>query len=260
MKYFFQIVSICIVAFFKVQFNGKPGAGPLALIKMGQIVAEARGAIAGLVFSRNSSGAYIRQKVTPINPKTVAQVLVRTLLTAVSQAWRGLTEAQRKAWNTVAATVTFTNIFGDGVAPTGFGLHSRTGRNLQEIGEALLTEPPAPGDVEGFTSLSVVVDNGEVVEADKIKLSFLPALPADQKLIVYATPALSAGVNFVDSEFRKITFIDDADVSPFSIGVIYSDVFGQIPPAGTKVFFKVRPIVIASGQSGTELKASDIAV
>ena len=149
---------------------------------------EIRGKLAGIVFSANSSSRYIRQKVSPINPKTVAQGLVRTLLAAVSQAWRGLTEDQRAAWNKVAATVSFTNVFGDGVAPTGFGLHSRTNRNMQEINEALLTEPPSPGDVESFDSLTAVIDNAEIAEDDKIKLTFSPAIPASQKVVLYATP------------------------------------------------------------------------
>ena len=260
MKNVFLFLWICIKAFFKVQFNGKPGAGPMALIKFGQIIAEARGSLAGTVFSRNTAGSYMRQKVSPVQPRTPAQTLVRTLLTAVAQAWRGLTEAERIAWNTVAVIFTNVNVFGDNVPLTGFGLHSKLNRNRQEINEALLTEPPAQTEVEGLTDLSVVIDNAEIVLNDRIKITFAPAFPVTQKSILYATAPLSAGVSFVKAEFRKIDVLVDTDLSPVSIGDAYFAVFGIIPPAGTKAFVKLRPIVITAGISGTELRASDLAV
>lgn len=260
MKNTFLFLWICVKAFFKVQFNGKPGAGPMALIKFGQIIAEARGSLAGTVFSRNTAGSYMRQKVSPVQPRTPAQSLVRTLFTAVAQAWRGLSEANRLAWVTVAETFTNVNVFGDNVPLTGFGLHSKLNRNRQEIDEVLLTEPPAQTSVEGLTALSVVIDNAEPVQDDKIKIDFTPAFPVTQKSVLYATAPLSAGINFVQAEFRKIDVLIDADVSPLSIGDAYVAVFGEIPPVGTKAFVKLRPIVITAGISGTELRASDIAV
>lgn len=232
----------------------------MAKVKFGLGVSEIRGKEGGSVWSRNTAGAYIRNFVVPINPKTVAQSLVRTLFATIMQAWRGLTEVQRKTWNTVAATLTFPNVFGDNVAPTGFGLHAKLNRNLQEIGEAIITTPPTAGAVDGLTSLTAVIDNAEIADDDKIKLTFAPVIPADQKTILYATPALSAGVSFVDSEYRKIKIMDTADLSPFPVGAAYITVFGAIPAVGQKAFFKMRPVVIASGQSGTDLAASDVAV
>ena len=260
MKNIFLYSWICIKAFFKVQFNGKPAAGPFALIKFGQIIAEARGALAGTVFSRNTAGSYMRQKVSPVQPRTPAQSLVRTLLTGVAQAWRGLTEAQRTAWNTVAATFSNINVFGDNVPLTGFGLHSKLNRNRQEIDEFLLTDPPAQEEVIGLTDLVLTIDNAEPIQADKIKIAFTPVIPVTQKSILYATAPLSAGVNFVKAEYRKIGVLDTTDLSPASIGDLYFAVFGEIPPATTKAFVKLRPLVIAAGISGTELTTSDIAV
>ena len=42
----------------------------MAKIKMTAIVADMRNKLNGSVFSRNRGGAYIRTKVTPINPQT----------------------------------------------------------------------------------------------------------------------------------------------------------------------------------------------
>ena len=63
----------------------------MAKIKLSAIVSEMRGKLNGSVFSKNRGGAYIRTKVTPVNPQSLAQGLVRATLTNLSQAWRGLT-------------------------------------------------------------------------------------------------------------------------------------------------------------------------
>jgi hypothetical protein len=49
----------------------------MAKINFGQTVNDARGKLGGTVFSKNKSGAYTRRKVTPANPRTVAQSRVR---------------------------------------------------------------------------------------------------------------------------------------------------------------------------------------
>ena len=66
----------------------------MAKIKMTAIVADMRNKLNGSVFSRNRGGAYIRTKVTPINPQTAAQVQARSLLTSLSQGFRSLSQAQ----------------------------------------------------------------------------------------------------------------------------------------------------------------------
>ena len=232
----------------------------MAIIKFGQIIAEARGSLAGTVFSRNTAGSYMRQKVSPVQPQTPSQLLVRALLTTVSQAWRGLTAGQRLAWVTVAETFTNINVFGDNVPLTGFGLFTKLNRDLQTIGEPIISDPPLQESVVGFTQLQAIIDNSEPVVDDKVQIIFAPAIPADQIAVLYATAPLSAGINFVDSEYRQLGVIPAGTVSPFALGDAYIAKFGLIPPVGSKAFVKVRPIKTASGISGTFLSDDDIAI
>lgn len=232
----------------------------MAIIKFGQIIAEARGSLAGTVFSRNTAGSYMRQKVSPVQPQTPAQLGVRALLTTTSQAWRGITAAQRLAWITVAETFTNINVFGDNVPLTGFGLFVKLNRDLQTIGEPIISDPPLQEAVVGFDSLSLIIDNSEVIVDDKIQIAFAPDIPADQKAVLYATAPLSPGINFVDSEFRQLGVIPAATASPFALGDVYIAKFGLIPPVGAKAFVKVRPVLTASGLSGTFLTDDDIAI
>jgi len=52
----------------------------VAKIQFGNIVADARNSVGGVVYSRNTWGAYIRQKVSPVQPRTPRQNEMRANL------------------------------------------------------------------------------------------------------------------------------------------------------------------------------------
>lgn len=228
----------------------------MALLKFTAFLADARGSVNGTVFSRNTYGAYARTKVTPVNPASTSQQNVRQDLATRSQGWRGLTDAQRSLWNQVAINFTRTNVFGDGVPLTGFNLYVRLNRNLFSIGVAAIDNAPQPASVFGFTSLSVVADT----TAGTMNATFAPAIPAGTSVIVFATAPQSAGKTFVKSEYRQITVLTTADVSPEDLAAAYIAKFGALPPVGSKAFIKFKPVNDTTGQAGTTLQASDIAV
>ena len=74
-------------------------------ILWGALVVDGRRKIGGQVASKNRGGAYMRNKVTPVNPQTAAQTAIRNRLAGLSQAWRALTAAQRAAWNGAVGTL-----------------------------------------------------------------------------------------------------------------------------------------------------------
>ena len=113
-------------------------------MKWGALVVDGRGKIGGQVASKNRSGAYLRTKVTTVNPRSTSQISVRNRLAGLSQGWRGLSAANRAAWNGAVADFAKTNIFGDLVNPTGFNLYQRLNNNLLRIGESALSTPPHP--------------------------------------------------------------------------------------------------------------------
>lgn len=90
--------------------------------KFGAIIVDGRGKIGGHVASKNRGGAYLRTKVTPANAQTSAQNQVRNLFTSLTQGWRGLTQAQRDAWNAAVLDYSRTDIFGDIRNPSGINL------------------------------------------------------------------------------------------------------------------------------------------
>ena len=130
----------------------------MARIKFGMMMTDARGKLGGHVFTKAKSGATIRTKVTPLNPKTSAQSEARGALSANSQAWRTLTENQRLAWNSAAQEVSKTNAFGDTYFPSGKNYFTAVNNNLRNVGGAILVEPPALVEMPGLTSVEIDFD------------------------------------------------------------------------------------------------------
>ncbi len=226
-----------------------------AKIKLTAMVAEIRGKLNGTVFSRNSSGAYVRNKVTPVNPNTSFQSNVRADFTTVAQDWRDLTAAERDAWNAGVVAFTHTDIFGDNVPLSGFGLHQSLNLNLLAVSQSVITAPPLPGAVFNFTSASLAAD----FTLQTVTVTFAPVIPAGTSILVKATAALSAGKNFVKSELRQIDVLTTADVSPFSIETEYIAKFGAVGAIGSKLFLELRAVDDGTGQGGGRRLISAIA-
>lgn len=227
---------------------------PFAKIKWGALVVDGRGKVGGHVLAKNRNGAYIRTKVTPGNPQTVAQGIVRNNFAANAQGWRGLTAAQRQAWISAVSNFIGTNIFGDSKTLSGFQLYVRINNNLRFISESVLTAPPLPTAVNAFLTFSVVVAEG----ADTIVFTFTDPIDAGDKVIISATAPQSAGKYFVKSEYRKIAIEDNLFVTTNDVKIDYQAVFGAQPAEGTKVFFKMQVINKATGLAGAVISTSTI--
>lgn len=227
-----------------------------ARVQYGEMIADIRGKINGSVHSRNRSGAYMRNKVTPVNPQTVYQTAVRNRMTGRAQAWRGLAQSARDAWNAAVSNFQKTNIFGQQRTPSGINLYNKLNINLLNIGEAVITTPPLPSSVESLSSLSVAADDS----ANTVIITFAPAISAASKMLLEATEPLSAGIGFAKSQFRQIAVLTSADVSPHNASTAYSAKFGSTPIEGSKIFVRLSVVDVATGIAGIPLVASTITV
>jgi hypothetical protein len=222
-------------------------------MKFGALVVAGSGKVGGHVASRNRAGAYLRTKVTPVNPSTSSQLTVRQRLTNFSQAWRGLTEAQRAAWNAAVGSYARTDVFGDLKNPTGFNLYQRLNNNLNAVGQAALTLPPIVDEVltVNFTGLAGAAG------ASTLALTLSGAVPAGTSMKVFATPGVSPGVSFVKSEYRLIAVEAAATASPVASGADWELKFGDLV-AGQKVFVKVVFVNNTTGQESNAQQLSAI--
>lgn len=205
------------------------------LVKFGALIAEGRGAVGTNVFSRNTYGAYVRDRKIPDDKKTAKQLAQRATMSSISSSWKALTDNQRTSWNQQANILTRKNIFGDNLPYTGFNLFMKCSLNAAKFSLSVLTPP--------WTNISIIPDPPLDVYFDinYPELSLYPSsdtVQADTCTLVESTPAISAGVKFVESEYRVIGFLDESELFNQDFYVRYCLVF-PVPVAGNLIFFRV---------------------
>lgn len=226
----------------------------MAKVKFSALISEMRNKLNGSVFSRNRGGAYLRNKVTPLNPQSIAQVAVRARFTQFSQAWRGLTDAQRDAWRGAVNNWATTDVFGDIVNPSGSTLYTRLNINITNAGGVAISLPPAPVGASALLGLTVTAAEG----VPAVDVVYDPGVvPAGHAAIVDATALLSAGVNNANSNFRQIAVLAAAAATPFDALAAYTAKFGALT-AGQRLFVRMRFVNIATGERSQALVASTI--
>lgn len=230
----------------------------MALVKYGAVVVEASGSIDGVTYSRNTFGAYARARAVPVNPNTPAQTAARTLLTSLSQQWRTLTSTQRNGWNTVAQSVVRTNSLGESYNPTGQQLFVGTNINRQNVGLAISNSAPTLDAAPELVGASLAANFTSLPPTIEISWS---SIVGTGTWLVYATPALSAGINFYrESLYKLITTFDETATSPEDIRTAYEAIFPVgTAQVGSSLGILLRPIS-DEGYAGTDITLRTIIV
>jgi len=212
-------------------------------VKWGALMVDGRGKIGGQIASKNRSGAYMKNKVTPINPRSQAQILVRSYLAAASSAWGSLDQSLRSAFDSAVNDWTSTNIFGDSVKPTGKNLFSALGINLLSIGEAMPTSVPAKVAIPALGLETAAINLG--AETFIITAGFEAGSFA---FVVGATPTLSPGTSFTKGKFRNLLFEDAEIPLGETLYTAYVARFG-VPAVGANISVEVK-LISPTGQAG----------
>ena len=225
-------------------------------VKFGALIVDGRGKVGGHVMSKNRAGAYMRTKVTPVNPRTSFQVIARQRLSTLSAAWASLGDPNRLAWNNAVDLWKSTNIFGDIKHPSGFNLFQRLNNNLAQIGVAQINTPPLPAAIGAWPTFSFIPDNtGTMV------VTFAPTpVPAGFAVLINGTAPCSPGIKNANARFRRITSLAAAVATGVDIQVAYQAKFGAIAPIGDRVFLRAKYINIATGQTGGNVEATAIII
>lgn len=236
-----------------------------ALIKMSGIgITEASGKLGGTVFSRGRGGAYVRNRVMPSNPQTMAQQAVRAAFGAISSAWRSLTQTQRDEWNAITADYPTKNRLGEEKILSGKALFQKLNMNLSLANQAIKLDPSAPEGVNGPISIDNFlpqIDQGVLQMAADVDL----ATAGDNSTIVVfeATPPLSPGVKNANAKFVRFYQMvavnsQAAAVSP-AFADAYTEVFGT-PPVGSQIQLQVFSVNPATGEKSSVIKDSFVVI
>lgn len=219
----------------------------MATVIFGNGVADVRGSINGTTFSRNGNGAYARNKTTPVNPQTPAQVAQRNRVTALATSWRNLSDAQRQAWKDATPAFPYRNRLGQSSTYTGQQLYTKL--NLGRLGasQAPLVAPPLPVefDFSPFDSVAIALTLGVL---STFEIQFPANLPAGFYMKVFASVGVSPGISATSFPKKLVASINTTpktDVLDILTG--YQNTFGD-PASGSKVLIEVRAVAISSGQ------------
>ena len=216
----------------------------MAKIKFGALAEDARGKIGGVVYSRNQFGGYIREKVSPVQPSTARQTIVRERVTSITKRWFDtLTDDQRLAWIAFAKVTPVPDVFGNPNLLTGINAFLRLNGVLENAGEAAITSPPADLAALGLATASVAM--GAAGATASITFTATP-LAATDFLYIWATQGLTAGRFFFKPFYRFLGVSGAGQISPFTAGPIYTTKFGSMI-VGSAVGWKIQVMRSTNG-------------
>lgn len=222
----------------------------MAKIMFGSVATDARGKIAGIVYSKNAAGAYVRQKVSPTQSLTSRRGLVRERVTNLSKYWSAtLTPAQVLAWNSFAKNNPVSDIFGRSQTLSGIQTFVRLNGVILNVGGTQIDDPPPSLTITGITSLTPTATAG----TPSLSIAFGPSpLEADCKLNVFATQQLPTGRTFAKPFLRWIFASAAAATTPANVLSAYTAKFGSLV-AGSRIAIKANVVNEATGAQTTGL-------
>ena len=192
------------------------------------------GKIGTTVNVKTRYGQIQRQYVTPKDPKTPAQMTIRSNLARVSSRWRAITEQQRQAWTAGGRDAETRRRLGRSSFLTGCQFFIKINCARAAIGLEQLSDPPELPEFPENEVGELSITNSRSTIA--LKLS-VPTAPAEHTLVLGAAPC-SAGrssarhfvfLGFVPASTRGVSDITDLYVARFGV-----------PPVGTKVFIRTQ--------------------
>jgi hypothetical protein len=218
-----------------------------ALVLNPLMSADARGSVSSNVFSRNKTGAIVRNRTKPTNVSTPARDQVKTLFASVTQFWRTISEAQRDAWNAAAPDFPYLNKLGQPSTYSGQQLFMKFNQQLVAIGSSIVSSAPVSKalSVIGFSAVNTCTTISIILDCAT------NPVPADETYVIEATAPISAGIFSPSrSAYKQIKVVAAAADPTADLITEYTAVFGA-PLVGQKIFFRMFVVAASSGQYST---------
>lgn len=235
----------------------------MALIRTGGGISDISGSIGGTTFARNRGGAYARQRVKPLNPRSNDQANTRNRFGINSTGWRNLTEAARLSWVGWAATHPVLNRLGEAVILSGAQAYSQVNNNRTFCGDPA-TASVVPGDPAFVANIIDSYENLTVdVSSALVTVPLGDGALEGQIISVFATPLMSPGIANVQKYLRSIgvVTIDAAAITAGSIefGSNWEGKFGSMAGGlGRQITASIQQY--DEGQYAVPVQLSGIAV
>lgn len=217
----------------------------MALIKYGAGVAGMSGTVGGQTYARSRTGNYARSWRKPVNTPSAARSIVRGVFGEQAGVWSTLTTAAVNQWNALAATVTRLNRLGEAYVPTGRQIFLEANLNLDKVGAAAITVPPADLATPDAISRPVL---SATITSGALTVLTLAGVTTGLSAYVRATPPLPPSRNNVNDFLRGIGPVTGS-ATPIDILEQYADVFGDFAEAGQVITAEVQVVSIVNGMA-----------
>jgi len=221
------------------------------------VLGPASGSVAGLTYSHNAGGQYIRARSTPTDPATAQQQTVRAAVSALVSLWKDtLTQAQRDAWQLYADNVPLIDVFGDPKYRTGINHYVRSNVPRIQAGSPRVDDGPTTFDLGDYTAPSFGFD----ATNDEVDVTFVNtddwAGEDDSDMLVFCGRPQSPTINFFKGPYRYAGKIEGDSVTPPTTPAAISLPFAI--EAGQKGFARII-VSRADGRLSTPFRGSAVA-
>ena len=218
----------------------------MASIAFGGGITNIVGSHAGNTFARNKGGAYMKKKTTGVNPRSSSQLAFRTHVGLLSKHYSyTLSDANRAAWRTFAATNPTVNRLGNTTFLSGQQAFTKFNASLVSFGLSPVNTPPVSTSVSTVTGITctAVHDPGGSVTIEIVTTG----LSGDERVLIWTSPPMNPGKAFISSQLRRINGYWTGD-APQTLTAAYRNTFGSLPTgAGQRIFIRGQVINITNG-------------
>jgi len=179
-------------------------------------------------------GLIRRALVTPRNPRTGAQQVIRQNLATQAAAYDQLTDAEQEAWIATAAQIQSKPTLGQSGALTGLQLFTKVNCALLAIGGTPVTAPPAQPQLQ-----ILPIDGLEITNAAGVITLRLHTTdsPPDGTMLRGCAPQKSGSRR--GESYRLLGTLDSPVSNYVTITTPYTSRFG-VPAVGSRVFVSVN--------------------
>lgn len=179
------------------------------------VIASGSGSIAGMTFSRNKGGNYLRARAIPTNPNSSLQQAVRSAMSQLSVLWQDtLTAAQRLAWKTYAENVPLLNPLGQSRTVTALNMYIRSNVPRLQASLARVDDAPTTFNLGDYTSPSFAIDTAN----DEVDVTFDNtdgwANEDDSSMLVFGSVPNDPTIDYFKGPYQFLATIDGDSVTP----------------------------------------------
>lgn len=228
----------------------------MANVRFGGGVVEMVGSVAGNTFARGPAGAYVRARVTPVNPNSTLQQTVRGIFSTVASAWAGITQAQRDAWQLYADNTPTENRLGEQIYLSGFGWYCAC--NAMRLRASELSSIPAGPTTFGLPDMPSTVAVTCTASSSTISTAYdntdAWAVIDDGALFIFMSQPRSAQRNYLGPPYRLADYVLGDTVTPPTSPEAGVNPFGVVETSMAQDFYAVA--VLPDGRISSRYEGS----